>query len=595
MSLSLRRRLSIAALGMALAILPTLGMARPLAVPGRTPKKALAVISVTEPGDLWKGFSASPMYQPAQKLFERAFFGDGADLNAFDKQRADIEDAVGYSLTAPAIFQDGVRGFDFYVTASNEQGKPPYTVMVVNFQDEEQARKTLELLVKEGKAASGVANGERAETLSESKDGDQVVYSFRGLKTHLASVGSVLIISSEDEGAWAVLDGKATTALFDTDAYRRSVGTLDPLPGQMWAFGDVTELMGLAYSIGLIPTEASVDLSVSRKIGLLFEFQPEHLKVTQYVANTEMTGVERAIAAATRPDTTGFKAAGFLPAETMLLTTSNNFEGPSLFTAMREQLVKSAPGQFSEADLTKGLATADSMVGFSIENDFIGSLGSETAFGVTDLNIGTPDASGIPSFSGDFLFASSLADAARMDVVMRQFEVELNKQAAMFLPPAEADGKTPPAPPSLFEETTHNETVVHTLDLAKMTPIAAGIAPSYGLTSDGFMVFALKKETVLAALDRKKSGGGDVFKSSTMINADRLLSPNRNEMQILNFNSTVNVIQSITGLIPASEVSSTQRTMLPLVMDLLRSAGTLYTAGTYTTEGVTKEYVFLMR
>jgi len=590
-----RSKISIAVLGMALAILPTLSLAKPLAVPGRTPKHALAVVSITEPTELWNNFSASPMYKPTQTLFERVLFGDGSALASFESQRPDIEDAVGYSLTAPDVFQEGPRGMDFYVAASSEPGKAPYTVMVINFQDEAQARKTLELLVKEGKAASGVANGERAETLSESKEGDQIVYSFRGLKTHLASVGSVLIISSEDEGAWAVLDGKATTALFDTDAYRRAVGVLDPLPGQMWAFGDVTELMNLGFAMGLIPTEASVDLSVSRKVGLLFDFQPDHLKVTEYVANTEMTGVERAIAAATRPDTTGFKAVGFLPSDTMLLTTSNNFEGPSLFTAMREQLVSSGAGQFTDADINKGLATADSMVGFSIENDFIGSLGSETAFGVTDLNIGTPDVTGIPSFSGDFLFASSLSDAARMDVVMRQFEVEINKQAAMFLPPAESDGKTPPAPPSVFSETTHNETVVHTLDLAKLTPIAVGFAPSYGITSDGFIVFALKKETVLAALDRKKAGGAEVFKSSSMMNADRLLSPNRNEMQILNFNSAVNVIQSITGLIPASEVSVTQRTMLPLVLDVLRSAGTLYTAGTYTTEGVTKEFVFLMR
>lgn len=596
MSLSLRKNLSTAVLGMALAILPVLAVARPLAVPGRTPKKALAVISVTEPGELWNGFSASPMFKPTQKLFERALFGDGTSLNGFEKQREEIEDAVGYSLTAPAIFQEGVRGFDFYVAASSEIGKAPYTVIVVNFQDEEQARKTLEHLVKEGKAASGLAHGERAETLSESKDGDQVVYSFRGLKTHLASVGSVLVISSEDEGAWAVLDGKATTALFDTDAYRRSVGALDPLPGQAWAFGDVAELMNLAYSMGIIPSDAaSVDLGVSRKVGLLFDFQPEHLKVTQYIANTELTTVERAIAAATRPDSSGFKAAGFLPADTMLMATSNNFEGPSLFTAMREQLTTSAPGQFSKADVEKALATADTMVGFSIESDFIGSLGAETAFGVTNLNIGTPDPSGFPSISGDLLFAASLHDAARMDVVMRQFEVEINKQAAMFLPPVESDGKTPPAPPSLFEETTHNETVVHTLDLGKMTPIAAGFAPSYGLTSDGFMVFALKKETVLAALDRKKAGGGEVFKSNAMISADRLLSPNRNEMQILNLGSAVNVMQSITGLIPASEVSATQRTMLPLIMDVLRAAGTLYTAGTYTPEGVTKEFVLLMR
>lgn len=569
--------------------------ARDLAVPGRIPARAVAVISVTDPAGLWTSISSSPAYGPLQKLVNGALFDNGAAWATFAADREGIEDFVGFSVSAPSIFQEAVRGFDIYVANSSEAGKAPYTVVLFRMSDEGQAQRTLDLLLKEAKNSSGLAFGERADTVTESKQDDNVVYSLRGLKLSLAAVESVLIVASNDEGAWAALDGKATVPLFETDSYRRVVSALDPLPGQVWMYGDANALAKMA---GTMTEAAGASIPANlppRHIGVLAEVRPDFIKVTQFTAPGELTPYETATVAATRGEASGFKAAGLLPEDALVAQFANNFDGISALYGLRDTLVQQSGGMITDQDFQKGLDGANTTLGFSVENDFLSSLGSDIAFGMNKFSVTTNAISGAPSFDADALFVATLADASRMELVMKQLETELTKQAEMFVPAGTDASKKGEATKGLFTTEKKDDATITTVDLSKLFPPAAQFSPTWAITKDSMYVFGLKKDGVLAALGRKGSSAGPLLQTPRMQAANRLLSPNRQQVTTVDLRGGADIVASLIGLAGTGGMKASEREMLTAAMDLLRTLGTFHESGTFTPDGVSREYLFVMK
>lgn len=587
--------------GRALALLAAASMfplataaARDLAVPGRIPARAVAVVSITDPAGLWTSLSASPAYGPLQKLVNGALFDHGAAWSTFNADRAAIEDFVGYSMTAPAVFQEAVRGIDIYIAESSEAGKRPYTVMLARMGDAGQAQRTLELLLKEAKNSSGLAFGERADSISESKQEEQVVYSLRGLKLSLAVVESVLIVASDDEGAWAALDGKATVPLFESDAYRRSSVALDPLPGQMWMYGDASALAKLAATVTDAGTMVPANLP-PRHMGILAEVRPDYIKLTQFTAPSELTPFETATTAATRGEASGFKAAALLPPDALVVQFANNFDGISALYGLRDTLVQQSGGLVSDQQFQSGVEGVNTALGFSLENDFLSSLGGDIALSLNSFTMTANAISGTPTFDADALFISTLADASRMETVMKQLETELTKQAEMFVAPGSDPSKKGEAAKGLFTTEKKDDATLTTVDLTNIFPPASQFSPTWAITKDGMYVLGLKKDGVVAALARKGASPAALFESAQMKAADKLLSPNRQQAMSINLRGGADLMGSIIGMAGGGSMKPSDREMLAASVDLVRTLGVYHESGTFTPEGVTREYLFLMK
>ena len=568
--------------------------ARDLAVPGRIPARAVAVVSITDPAGLWTSLSSSPAYGPLQKLVNGALFDHGNAWSTFNSDRTAIEDFVGYSLSAPAVFQEAVRGIDFYIAESSEAGKRPYTVMLARMNDAGQAQRTLELLLKEAKSSSGLAFGERADTISESKQDEQVVYSLRGLKLSLAVVESVLIVASDDEGAWAALDGKATVPLFESDAYRRASVALDPLPGQMWMYGDASALAKL----GATMTDAGAMVPANlppRRMGMLAEVRPDYIKLTQFTAPSELTSFETATTAATRGDSNGFKSAALLPPDALVVQFANNFDGISALYGLRDALVQQSGGLVSDQQFQSGVEGVNTALGFSLENDFLSSLGGDIALSLNSFTMSANPISGAPTFDADALFVSTLADTSRMETVMKQLEAELTKQAEMFVAPGSDPSKKDEVAKGLFTTEKKDDSTVTTVDLTNIFPAASQFSPTWAITKDGMYVLGLKKDGVTAALARKGASPVALFDSERMKAADRLLSPNRQQAMSINLRGGADLMGSLMGLAGGSSMKPSEREMLGATVDLVRTLGVYHESGTFTPEGVTREYLFLMK
>ncbi|MDX2177064.1 MAG: hypothetical protein SF028_11405 [Candidatus Sumerlaeia bacterium] len=581
--------------------LPCAGAAADLAVPGRTPEGTLAIVSVPDAKGMWAGLSRTPLWKALEQRAYEGMAGGSANALIFKREMPKIEEAIGLPLLPDRLFsEEGIRGFDVYLLPPVQQpgGLRAPVVAVLAFHNPQAPGRILDHLKNEVRGAEGETVGDTSTILSRTALEGVEVWSFRGFELHVAALPSVLVVGNTQSSVYAALDGRGGATTVQSQAFRRSFASLDALPHQMWVFGDGRSILQAATEIAQLPAQELTQgrAFVERDFAFIGDFQSDHVKFTQFTPTEVLTSTERGMQALTQPSARGFATAAYLPADSLVATSINNFNGTAMLDLMLAALEENTATAPQAAQTRASIGNISRTGGFSVQDDFLANIGSDVSLALTEIKT-SPGA--MPPVTGDALIAATLADEAKMRETMVKVEELIGSQlSGMAAGMSEGSTQMVMATSNFFRDEAHGAETLRVLDSNQFGPVGdflktAGFSPAYTITTDGRMIVALKSASIKTALDAAAGRVASQATSDPGQRANRLLSPTRNSSSTMSLAAFGKLVDDVVGMLPGT-LEGESAEMLPFVTGLLRSAGVLVAAENYDENGLTREFLLLM-
>lgn len=583
------RRFRTLALGAfaSIALIPAASNAQTLAVPGRTPESAAAVLSISDTKTMWSNIAKSPVRKGFNDFFASRAIAQNADWNTFLADQAKIEESLGFSLNPDSLLTETISGLDVYFVSGAGAIAQPGVGAVIKFNSEANAKKLLEQLLAEAKGATGGAPGTAAaNALAEKPVGTTTLYSLEGLDLHLATDGPIFVFGTSESAATEILLAKDTSQFTKTADFSSSFKTIGQKPHQMWMYGDGSKLAPM-----LAPFLQEVEgLDVEQLLGRVGQssvaavatFDQSYTKFTSFQPASSLSPVEAQLSLI--PAVASPKLNSYLPGTFMMVASANGPDGPVMFDAMLEAVAETP--DMKEQGMTKEmlksqLSAADVMLGFSVENDLIGSIGNEYGFAISRISYVPP-----MQLTGEALFAFKLNDAAKFGSAFRKIEDLVSQQMMQQM---QGSGQAAPAGFSAFKEVAHGGATLRSLEL----PNVPGIAPTYTITPDNYFLLGLTAESVQNAIDAAAGSKSSLAASPALESGATLLPKSPNSLFAIDIPRVTDFAKNLALMFGG--MSGEDAELLEAGSTLAKSFGVMANTTTLSPEGKTAEVVFLLQ
>lgn len=547
------RNLLIAAL---LLAMPTLAGAQRLAVPGRGPANAIAVLSVPDPAGVVSAMEDSNAGRVFGRILESTGLLGGGAYAGLQQVRPELEKDLGFSIEPHRLFSGAVSGFDFYVV-DERRGEKPYGVLMIQFMSEAQSKAVFARIQKDAAGATGMVKGVEANTAIISTDREKSqIMELPAIGAIIAVSGTTMIISTSIPAMPGLLASRSLPTMLTTPEFRSIMTPLVSHPMHAWFYGDSTT-MGAMLGMGEFSNNTRPDpllrTAGSPMVGAAIRMTPDHLSVMTFRPMSQLSQLEKAMVANTA--STEFGSARFLPENPMFSAVFNNLDLRALVSTM--------------SDAAGGGAMLPAMQSSGLE-DFLLSLGTDMGVGISDFRL--TEFADMP-VSGDAVFAAKIVDANRLQGVLTQLSQALAGMGA-----------------SITKE-THRDAEVHTLRFPAATGADAPLAPSWAVTKDQWLLVATSDATVKQSLDLG-AGNGTNFSKGPLLSGSRDTFRGRpNNYVGLDLPKVVALVSSVisSGSIPQSpESTAAIRKAMPM-LEALRSCKGVLTGASYDPSGVLTE------
>lgn len=470
-------RTTVAAAGLAASLLFSQddANAQQVAVAGRTPASAVAVLSIPDTAAFWNQFAQSSFYGSVQQVLG-APLADANLAQQLKAARARLEPNLGFGLDPQDIFTNVLTGLDIYAVEVSDTPTPGKGWLVsAKFADGSQAKKVLDQLLSDARLAEGIVGGVAVNTVLERKVGSATLFAMPGFSLFVSQNGNVLSLSSSETAMAESLRAGSESRLLSYD-YKEMFAPLEGTAHQLWYFGDSTALATMA---GLPTQGASLP---KRPFGGMIALEKGTVTHTAYRPSGTFTGVERAFAAKAA-QTAGFGVTDFLPHDSIVAYATNCVDMKGLLAGIEEDVRAYGMAEANPIDAA--------LAGNPQADEVLAMFGNEFGFSLGSLSMKANPGPGELPIDIEFMMVANASD---------------NKLRNSFRSGIESAFQQSGLPMKL-DWSSYMDAELVSLDLKSATQGMVSLEPGMGVTTDGFLLFGVAIRDLRLAIDRAKAQG----------------------------------------------------------------------------------------
>ncbi len=581
----MRKTLRFFTVAAAVAMLvPALAPAHDLAVPGKTPASAVAVVSINDTQGLWQGFSQSPLNAPIEKLLSSPDFANNPDFAEFQAEKAKAEADLGFAITGASLLGQVLKGVDMYVLSPSGDGASSdmNLVVAVNFAQADQAAKTADHLLK-------AASEDGTETVTEMEVAGRKVRALPGQQLYVAQDGNVVFTASTERGIREIIEANGSASLLTSPDFTQAMSGLQGNPAQFWAYGDGT---GIASILEMAPGAGDLASGAAAMKGQTLAFAgniaPDHVRISQFVPPAKFSESDKVVASTTTGPVDG--AAKFMPDGGLLYYLNGKLDWARLLDAAAADTAKLGPEAQERNPLNReNLNEMAQGMGLSFDQDILPVLGPNLGIGIGSIAF-NPMGGSVP-FTADIILSLKVNDAAKAQGLMDKVEAMIAEQVKQQF---ENSGVAAPADLQLFANRESGGTKIRAFSPPAGMESQMPMLPAYAVTQDGYLVIGASEQGLKDALGR--AGGGANFQSGATAGrvTARSAAGNANAFYI-DLPKLADVASGPVMMFVGGSMEPGERSMLVTGFDLLRAMGLAYVGTSVDSAGKKTDFLFLMK
>lgn len=582
----MRKSLRFLTVAAAVAILvPALAPAHDLAVPGKTPASAVAVVSINDTQGLWREFAQSPLNAPIEKFFAQPGLANDPDFAEFTAEKAKAEAEVGFAITGASLLGEVLKGIDFYVlSAAPDAAQGDLNLVVAaNFAQAEAAAKTVDHIIKS-------ASADGTETATEMDVAGTKVRALPGQQLYIANDGNVVFTASTERGIREIIEAKGGATLLSSPDFSQAMSGLTDMPGQFWAYGDgsgIASLMEMAPGGGDMAAGAAA--LKGQTIALVGKIASDHIRVTQFVPAAKFSESDKVVASTTVGPVDG--SAKFMPDGGLLYYLNGKLDWSKLLDAAAADAAKLGPEAASQNPLQRENLNAMAMgMGLSFDEEVLPVLGPDLGLGVGSVAFNPAAGGGVP-FTADIVISIKVNDAAKAASLMSKFEGMITDQMKQQF---ENSGVAAPADLRLFEERDANGTKIRAFSPPAGMEAQIPMMPAYAFTQDNYLVLGASEQGLKDALARA-TGGANFQKGATTGRVAAKSAAGNTNAFYLDLPKLVDIASGPIMMFAGGSMEEGERGMLVTGFELLRAMGLAYVGTSLDAGGKKTDIMLLMK
>lgn len=476
-----------------------------VAAPKLIPAKASMVLSIPDTAKLHRACLQSDLTQIVKQVIEAS---GAKDIIATSMGvLPEIEKELGFSLDGPTM-TGMIPAVDIFVVSNGEDGKPTGGLIAKIGAPDKFSRfiayweKAAEKAAREARAEDETTTGSAASEFitTRSVEGTIVKHfsTAQGTDVFYATVDSHFVVVTEPELIAGVLSraksAKSEGSFASLDDFAKVEKVLDAKPGEIFVYQN--HKAG-ADSPAKQPAMKKLqdlmrDLTPQSLSGMAIALSKDSLRAYSYApfsAGSENSFMRKLLERSAASGSLDILQ--FAPERAALAIATNAFDAPLFYDILRE-LAQAAAGNDKQADLDKQLKELEPVLGFSVKNDLIPSLGSEVGAVISSLSFS-------PMVSVEGAVVVKIRDKEKIQRVLNALERMVDERTKAMMPPAGPD-KTKSAEIA-FKTAKEGDLSIRYLEI----PPLPMFSPGYAFVGD-YLLIATTKETIqnLAAVKNGK-------------------------------------------------------------------------------------------
>ncbi len=521
-----------------------------VANPNLVPAESAYIISIPDSPAFWSAWEANALYDAYKKVMAMPEV-EGKVAN-FRKELGIVESSLGFKIDGATLSQ--VFGaMDLYVEPGTGDDKMS-VAGVFKVTDEEKLTKILDLAEKAAaQAAAGDDESTDTETADSASTSAITESDYQGVKIKTFDSGDdkefvfarttgLFIIGSGEAPVKQIIDrSKAAAPGADTVAasenYKKIDAALVAEKGELYVYGNQDLAMkmqsGDDASAGFNKSLKALmdDFAPMSYYGASVNFEPKEIASYSYGILKEGAADSLLVK---NPGDKPLKVLNYVPDSTMVTAATSLFDAKSLYDlvmGIADAAKADADSEEAAPGLQDKIKSAETILGFSVENDLIPAMSNEAGIAINEVEF----AGLIPRVDATIMFG--VADAAKMKKVVDSLE----RLATNALAAQSADSQT--SAPGFTSEEVSGQTIKYLENPALM-----GFTPGFVLTPD-FFIIGSTKSALSAAVEA--NAGTNLANGESLKALSHSISANGNMVQYANVSAILDTAKQVTNQIPA--------------------------------------------
>jgi len=581
----MRKFLRSASVAAAVAILvPAIAPAHDLAVPGKSPASAVAVVSLNDTKALWQGFSASPLLAPIEKMFSLPSLAEDASYAEFLSEKAKAEADLGYAINGASVLGEVLKGVDIYILPNpGGASDVPNFVFTANFSQEALATKTADHFAKRV-----AGEGESAQQVTEMDIAGTKVRAVPSQQFYLANSGSVLYLSTTEQGIRETIEAKGPSALLTSPDFTQAMSGLNAKPAQMWIYGDGN---GIAALLESVPGEMGMAAAgmKDKTIAVVGNVTADQIRFSNFVPAAKFSESDKVIASTTTGNVAG--PSKFFSGTGLMAFNSAKIDWAKMVDATAVDAAKLGPEASAANPLTRdSLNAMAGSLGLSFDNDILPALGPEIGASLGSLIFNPMASSGNP-IQADFVIAMKVNDPGKASGLMAKLEAALNGYMKQQF---EERGVAAPAELEMFKDGDAGGAKSRVLSPPAGMEGNMPVLPAYSITQDGYLVLAASEQGLKDSMARS-TGGQNLSTSETAARVSKQGVAGDNSTAYVDLPKIVDFASGPIMMFAGGSMQPAEREMLVVGFDLVKALGLAYVGVSYDATGKKTDVMLLMK